>query len=877
MLLLADILDRLLGLSRLSWSDARTSVGWRFPLPAWAWILIVLAALVLAGWSYRKLLGNRLARIGLSGVRALILMLIAALLAGPMLVLNQEQVDPDWLLVLVDRSASMNVADAPAPGSAPGTLTPGMPRVVNAGEKTVARQAALVAALRAQADVFGAEKLGKNRRIVWLGFDSSTYEIGAAKRPGASDAAGGGTTRPSSSSSDTAPPEVLPAEVASTPLAIAALESAKPDGQSTLLRTAIEQALQRGAGRPIAGVVVMSDGRTPQATGGDLVRRLRQQAVPVFAVPLGSENTKPRVVIASVDAPDRAFINDAVPVGVALDAGGAEAKVDPSNVVVRLIDTATGAVLDEKRATDVNLRTPVRLTSQSATVGPTRWRVEVKQNAPGSASDDTADASPNEDPFAIARKRDVTIDFTDRPLRVLYVEGYPRWEYRYVKNMLVREKTVQSSMMLLSADRAFAQEGSMPITRLPRTSEELKPFDVIVMGDVPPNYFTSDEMTLLRDHVALRGASLLWIGGAIDMPRNYEQTPLSGLLPMRRPSAVDRADPALGAAQVRPTPLAEALSVLRLWSTPASPSANKPAGDAKATAWPEKLPPLEWYQTLGELKPGAEVLAEAVGQSGKPQPLVVRLRYGRGQSVYVGTDETWRWRYGRGELYFEQFWIQIVRMLARSRLQQGNDRANLAINPRRLEVDQTGVVTLRIQDELIMQRRLDRVAVAVTRESEGGKPVTVERIELLRKAVAGAGASGAPLPGAPAGAGTSVTPDMEYETNWRPTLAGRLTLKVVEPALDDLNITQEVEVVRSDDELRQPAPDFDRLAALAKDTGGAVVQLGDLNELTRLVPNRAKRTPNDIREPLGESYLSFILLLVLLTGEWVGRKMIRLV
>jgi hypothetical protein len=116
----------------------------------------------------------------------------------------------------------------------------------------------------------------------------------------------------------------------------------------------------------------------------------------------------------------------------------------------------------------------------------------------------------------------------------------------------------------------------------------------------------------------------------------------------------------------------------------------------------------------------------------------------------------------------------------------------------------------------------------------------------------------------------------EYRALWRPAVSGKLVLRVVEPALDDLDIHQGIEVVRPDDELRHPLPDHERLRHLAEQTGGATVALDELDELQRLVPNRARRTPNDIREPLWDSYLALGLVLVLLTAEWIGRKMVRL-
>jgi hypothetical protein len=84
-------------------------------------------------------------------------------------------------------------------------------------------------------------------------------------------------------------------------------------------------------------------------------------------------------------------------------------------------------------------------------------------------------------------------------------------------------------------------------------------------------------------------------------------------------------------------------------------------------------------------------------------------------------------------------------------------------------------------------------------------------------------------------------------------------------------------VIHPDDERRQPATDHPRLETLAADTGGKVVSLAKLDDLATLIPKRAQRTANDDREALWDSPLALIIVLLLLTVEWVGRKMIRLV
>ncbi|MCE9589995.1 MAG: hypothetical protein K8S99_05670 [Planctomycetes bacterium] len=795
--------DRLLGLSGASWSDPRASLGWRWPLPLWAWVLIILAAALAGWWSYRRMLGPSPARVALAALRSLTLLAVAALLVGPMLVIAREQVEPDWLIMLVDRSASMGVRDMKGD-------TPNAP--------TLSRADALDAALRQNAVIFTPGSTAKDRRVLWLGFDTGTYELDSPAAGTLTD--GGATTRP-----------------------------AAPQGQATMIRTAIDQALQRAAGHPIAGIVMMTDGRGPQATDGDFVRHLRQQAVNVFTVPLGAPGAAVDLAIAEVEAPERAFVRDAVPVTVWLDHTPADASIDPAKVRVRLIDTATKQVLDERPATDANLREPVRLSAESAVAGPATWRVEVEMQGASAATPRELVMENNH--------RDQAIELIDRPLGVLYVEGYPRWEYRYLKNMLVREESIRASMMLISADRAFAQEGQLPIARLPMTAEELKPYDVIIIGDVPPGYFTIEQMALFRDHVALRGAGLMWIGGSHDTPASYDGTPLAPLLPMRVPASVARLDPTLGQPVIKPTRVAEALGVLRLRT-------GRPGGDRSESLWPTELNPLVWVQDLGELKRSAEVLATAVTGT-RASPAVVRLRYGAGQSLYVGTDDTWRWRYGRGELYYEQFWIQLVRLLGRSRLENNDQRAAFTVSTRRADVDQPVVVELRLNDELLARRNLTQVSVSVARADAPPGAATADRLELLPVAEAGG------APGAPTSANAM------FRALWKPGQAGKITLRVAEPALADIDLSQSLEVIRPDDELRRPTPDHARLQTLAHDTGGAVVPLDHLADLATLVPNRAVRIPDDIRQPLWNSYLALITVVVLLTLEWIGRKLIRLV
>ena len=809
-----SLIDRALGLERLSWSRQDLLLGWRYELPAWVWVLMALAAMGCSWWGYSRMLGRVGPRVMLAGVRVVLFMFIAAVLAGPLLVLKQERVEPDWLVMLVDRSASMQIQDTD-------TQTP-------SGPTRISRAEALRQAITQQADLFGPEALGKDRRLLWLGFDAQAYPID---------------------------PPYLDPESAGTP--------GTPQGRVTALRTAIEQSLQRTAGRPVSGIVLWTDGRSPQPTGADLIHRLRQQAVSVFPVPLGASKQPVDLSLARIDAPDKAFVNDAVPITVWVAHDPADVAVDGAHVRVRLIDAQTGDTLDE-RSPDAGLSEPVRLLGESSVAGPVKWRVELEYEPPATEGAPNRPVGATNELITENNHQEVALELIDRPIRVLYVEGYPRWEYRYLKNVLVRERSIESSILLLSGDRDFAQEGDQPITRLPNDYQELKAFDVVIIGDVPSDYFTLEQRTMLRDYVALHGAGLLWIGGAYHTPYSYDATRMADLLPMRRPGMTELFDAAQGSLMASPTPLARALNLFSL-STPDAVSRDEGVSDPR---WPANLPGLLWAQVIAALKPSVDVLATAsMSIEESPIPLVMRLRYGAGQSVYVATDDTWRWRYGRGDVYFQRFWVQLVRMLGRHRIREDTGRVQLSVSHRRIELGQTVVVELHVGDAMLLERDLPRVAVSVARTaSMEGAADRLERLELLPQ----------PQTGADVANGESSENQRVYRAAWRPSWAGQLTLRVVEPALEDLNITLPIEVIHPEDELRHPMPDHDRLVDLAELTGGQVVWPDRLDELAGLIPNRARRTPDDISESLWDSPLTLIIIMGLLTVEWVGRKVIQL-
>lgn len=769
-----QVLRSLLDLETIPADAGPIRLAWTHPLPGWVWLAGAGLALLVGLEAYRRMPGSRSLRGSLAACRGLVIVLVLAMLAGPVAELPREDVEPDRVLVLVDRSRSMSVADAEDPDGG--------------GRITRSRQAEM--AFRRAADDLAA--LGRRKEIRWFGFHEGLFTLGEQPE-------------------DPAVPEFGDAP-----------------GRRTDLSRAIDQAVQRSGGRPISAIILASDGRATRPVDPALARRLRSEGVPLVVVPLGSREPVGDLAVADVDAPGRAFVRDKVPVRLDMDRLGP--ALQRTGATVRLVDDLDGTVLDEVRLEPADDRTSLTLVAEPEVPGETTWTVRIEPDEP--------DLVPENNVASVA------IELVDRPMRVLFVDGYPRWEYRYLKNLLIREESIESSNFLLTADRDFAQEGNAPISRLPRTAEEWQPFDVIVIGDVPAGFFSPEQTERIRDHVADGGAGLLWIGGERSMPATWEDSVLADLLPFTGGTRL----PSMGrAVTMEPTPLAERLGVLQLV-----------LGEDRG--WPEELrdpavgwSQLSWSQRIdpGRLKPTAEPLARTVAAvDGSPLPLLVHMRFGAGQVIYSATDEIWRWRYGRGEVLPEQFWIQMIRMLARDRLAAGGEAAVLEVDPPRTEVGRPVQVRVRVLDARLAETRRGSIEAEVV--DAAGETLT--RLELV------------PEPG----------DEARHTATWLPDRAGGFTIRVSGGDLADLGLAASLMVREPADELLQPETDHPLLERLAAETGGRVLAPDRIGPGLEGLPNREVRTENPLRESIWDTPLAFALLLGLLALEWLGRRHLRL-
>jgi len=253
-----------------------------------------------------------------------------------------------------------------------------------------------------------------------------------------------------------------------------------------------------------------------------------------------------------------------------------------------------------------------------------------------------------------------------------------------------------------------------------------------------------------------------------------------------------------------------------------------------------------------QLKPASEVLAVATDGSSREHPSLLSMRYGAGQVIYSAVDDIWRWRFGRGEEITDRWWIGLIRLLARQSLDSGGRIAEISISPERIVLGRTSDIDLEVFDQRMAGAVDDVVSIEIT--SPEGE--VVHSTDLTKK------------------------PDsLVWRSNWVPDRVGRFDVRVDHPLLSglaDLNRGNRFEVVRPDDEFRILDSDHGLLDRIATESGGSSVPIDSLDRIVDLLPNRDVLIENPIIIPIWNSGSFLLLLIGLLTTEWVGRRLIRM-
>ncbi|MCX6898349.1 MAG: hypothetical protein NT105_06570 [Verrucomicrobia bacterium] len=395
---------------------------------------------------------------------------------------------------------------------------------------------------------------------------------------------------------------------------------AGPDGDATDLGRPAVTALTDLATERVGAVVMVSDGghnRGPNPL--EAAAKIAERQAKLFTIGIGPTTPPKDIAVTEVASSGLVFSGDEVSATVAVASSGYRGQ----RVPVRVLQN--GKAIGESYVTpgaDPSCDTAI-ISFRPQGEGSQLLTVEVPTQ-PGEAN-----AENNARVFRVQVLKD--------KLRILLIESQPRWEFRYLKNDLLRDKPVELTTILL------AEPNHPP---LPSSRQEWFKYSVIILGDLTPDQLTPASEQQLESFVADNGGTLIAIAGRRGMPAAWRNQRLADLLPIV---------PATEASEGKE---------LHLQLSPAGrehPITHLvPDPVANEKLWTE-LPPFYWQWPAASTKPAATALLTTA-----VSPLLVTQYYGIGKVLFLGSDNTWRWRFKVADENFHRFWGQIIRWAARS-------------------------------------------------------------------------------------------------------------------------------------------------------------------------------------------------------------------
>ncbi|HEX6057736.1 MAG TPA: glutamine amidotransferase [Gemmatimonadaceae bacterium] len=602
------------------------------------------------------------------------------------------------------------------------------------------------------------------------------------------------------------------------------------DGSATRLALALREARAELAGVPLAGVVVVSDGadnappdETPAAPGTWPIADAAG-GVPVFTVGVGEERFAKDIAVRRIEVPRTALAGATLVADVTISQRGYAGQV------VDLVVEDEGVIASTQRVTlpDDGEAAPVRVRVPLGERGVRRLRVRVAPREGELIAENNA--------------RDALVRVDDRPERILYLEGEPRFEMKFIRRAVEGDSALQLVTLQRTAENKFLRLGVRDslelVTGFPATREELFAFRGIVLGSVEANFFTLEQLRMLADFVSTRGGGLLLLGGRRAFAEGgYAGTPLADVIPvaLAPARAGEGADAPVGTLRVEPTAAGAA-----------HPSTQVASSLEESAARWKTLPAVTTVNRLGATKPGATTLLQGRGADGPDQPVLLWQRYGRGRVLAIPVQDTWMWQMHADvpleDETHETFWRQLLRWLV------SETPGQLAVTPSADDVEPGETVSLRaeVSDALYLKKNDARVAARVT---------------------------------APSGAVTElpmdwrVDRDGEYGAAFAPAEAGRHVVEV-SARIGDRVVTDTAAIDAGesrrewfDAEMRAPL-----LRRLADETGGRFYTPATVDALPEDVVFTESGTTVRTRKELWDMPVVFLLLIGLVVGEWGWRR-----
>ena len=605
------------------------------------------------------------------------------------------------------------------------------------------------------------------------------------------------------------------------------LQAIAPVEPATHLGEGLKQLAATTTDLPIGAILLLSDGSENSAgIGGsgislDALQALGNRRLPVHAMGFGELDAKHDIELEDVSVAAKASANARTVATISVvqhGYAGQKARLSVRDQGKTLAEREITLVPDGKIQAE-----PLYLPVGSAGARSLTFSVDPLPGEENTSNN------------AVTRP----ILVSDAKRRILYIEGEPRWEYKFIRRAEDDDATVEVASMLRTSENKIYRQGISDPAELaagfPVRAEDLFGYSGIIIGSVAADYFTPLQQELLREYVDRRGGGILFLGGRESLSDGgWAASSLNDLLPTFLPAGNHNFH--RNPATVELTSEGADSPITRLLEDP----------EKNAARW-KKLTYLADYEDPGSPKPGATVLA-AMNAGHRKLPLLITQNYGQGRTAILATGGTWRWQMSEalGDPSHDLFWQQLLRWLVAQ-----SPGPVAAAMPSRLLTDQGQVqLTAQVRD----REFLPAADAHVTAHIVGPEDANVT-IDLTP---------------------SQQTPG-EYQAEWTAEKPGAYLAEVtaessgdsLQPLGSDVLTFQREDGVAENFHTAQNRRLLERLAA---ETGGEYWNPSDVKNLPRDISYSEAGISVRATKELWDMPIVFLLLLGLPIAEWLLRR-----
>ena len=447
-------------------------------------------------------------------------------------------------------------------------------------------------------------------------------------------------------------------------------ESPDVFGQRSNISKALLDVLDQARANPLTAVVIATDGSdNSNALQAEFWDKLSNYNVPVHTVGVGEINLANDTEVVAVDLASATMPGSVESARVTVQHGTQE------TLRVKVYSGEDIIAIEEQPLPQQAGQATVDIDINADTSGIQELRFEAESTASDIAPDNNS------------RKR--LLQVRDNKRKILYFEGEPRWEYKFIRRAITRTPGISLATILRTTPNKFYRQGidspDQHADGFPKSKEELYSYDAVIIGNVESISLNGTQQKLLHDYVSERGGTLMMMAGDKALADGgWHSSPLANTLPVTL-EASNRATYNRIRARAELTTAGNHSPITRFDSDP----------QQNITAW-SSLPELADFQYTGDVKPGANVLL-SVAMDNQNYPLLTHQRYGAGNTYLLATSGTWRWQMQlpHEDQHHEIFWRQLLQSIAAGAPQQMQVSTD-----RQIYLDETQIkITAKLFDE----------------------------------------------------------------------------------------------------------------------------------------------------------------------------------